>query len=195
MPLTAFSNPDVAFVLIVVGALGVYWELHAPGMIVPGLLGLLLICAGAYGLYQDMPTWYGLSIVALAMVLLGIELKYYTHMVSGVAGAVLLAVGAIVLLEGPSRVNPALAVATSAALGCITVFLGLLGFRSRNSVSLTGAQAMVGETGVARTELNPQGTVLVRGEYWQARSDHAIPPGCRVAVERVQDLLLYVKET
>jgi membrane-bound serine protease (ClpP class) len=61
MTAAAFTDPNVAFVLLVLGALGIYWELHAPGMIVPGVLGVLLICAGAYGLYQDAPSWYGLT--------------------------------------------------------------------------------------------------------------------------------------
>jgi membrane-bound serine protease (ClpP class) len=191
----AFSDPDIAFVLIMLGALGLYWELHAPGMMVPGLAGVLLICAGVYGLYQDAPTWYGAALLVFAVMLLTIELKYYTHMLAGITGSVLLAVGAIVLFEGPRRVTPALAVAAAAALGVIVIFLGLLGMRARKSVRLTGIQQLIGESGVARTALDPAGMVLVRGEYWQATSDHAIPAGRRVSVERAQNLLLYVKES
>ena len=91
----ALADPNVAFLLLVLGALGVYWEVHAPGMVLPGLLGVLLICTGAYGIYQDSPTWYGLTLLVLALILLTIELKYYTHMVSGVAGTILLAFGAL----------------------------------------------------------------------------------------------------
>lgn len=190
----ALTDPNVAFLLLVIGLLGVYWELHAPGMMVPGILGVLLAAAGAYGLYQDSPTWYGLTILALAAVLMMIELKYYTHMVSGIAGAVLFAFGAIVLLQGPRRVTPALAIAVSASFGIIAVFLGLLGMRARKTKHLTGAESLVGEVGVARTEINPEGTVFVHGEYWRARSEHTIAPGQRIAVQRVQDLLLYVTE-
>jgi membrane-bound serine protease (ClpP class) len=191
----AFSNPDLAFVLIMLGALGIYWELHAPGMMVPGVAGLVLICAGAYGLYQDTPTWYGAAILLIAVALLTIELKYYTHMLAGITGSVLLAVGAIVLLQGPRRINPALAVAAAMALGIIILFLGTLGMHAAKSARLTGIQTLIGESGVAQTALDPAGTVLVRGEYWQATSDHAIPAGRRVSVERVQNLLLYVKES
>ncbi len=190
----ALTDPNIAFFLLVIGLLGVYWELHAPGMMVPGILGVLLACAGAYGLYQDAPTWYGLTILALAVVLLMIELKYYTHMISGIAGAVLFAFGAIVLLQGPRRVTPALAIAVSAAFGIITIFLGLLGMRARKMKHLTGAESLVGEVGLSRTDINPEGTVFVHGEYWRARSEKSIPAGQRVAIERVQDLLLYVKE-
>lgn len=191
---SAITDPNIAFLLLVIGLLGVYWELHAPGMMLPGILGVLLAFTGAYGIYKDSPTWYGLTILLLAVVLLMIELKYYTHMISGLAGAVLFAFGAIVLLQGPHRVTPALAIAISAAFGTITIFLGVLGMRARTAKRLSGADGLVGEVGESRTEINPEGTVFVHGEYWRARSDHSIAPGRKIAVERVQDLLLYVKE-
>jgi hypothetical protein len=66
----AVADPNVAFLLLVLGALGVYWEVHAPGMVLPGLLGVLLISTGAYGTYQDSPSWYGLTLLVLAIILL-----------------------------------------------------------------------------------------------------------------------------
>lgn len=190
----ALTDPNVAFVLLVLGALGMYWEMHAPGMIAPGVLGILLVCAGAYGLYQDSPSWYGVTLIALAVLLLGIELKYYTHMVSGLAGTVLLGVGAIFLLQGPRRVTPALASAVSVAFGIITIFLGVLGMRAGKSRRLMGLKTMVGETGVSRTAIDPEGTVFVHGEYWKARSGEAIAAGERVCVDQVKDLVLVVKK-
>ena len=188
------SDPNLAFVLLVLGALGIYWEMHAPGMIAPGVLGVLLICAGAYGLYQDSPSWYGLTLLALAVLLLGIELKYYTHMISGLAGTVLLAAGALVLLRGPQRVTPGLAVAVSAAFGVITIFLGTLAMRARGRQPATGMESLVGETGISRTALDPEGTVFVHGEYWKARSMESISPGERVRVDKVENLMLVVSK-
>lgn len=167
-----------------------YWEVHAPGMVLPGLLGVLLICTGAYGIYQDSPSWYGLTLLFLAIILLTIELKYYTHMISGIAGTILLVFGALALVQGPRRITPGLAIATSAAFGIITVFLGLLGMRARKSKQMTGIETLVGEIGVSRTEINPEGTVLVRGEYWQARSNQPIPAGQRVSIKRVAGSLI-----
>jgi membrane-bound serine protease (ClpP class) len=190
----ALADPNLAFLLVVLGLLGVYWELHAPGMMLPGIIGVLLVCVGAYGLYQDHPTWYGLIFLVLAVFLLGIELKFYTHMISGTAGAILLAFGAILLIQGPNGIAPAFAIAISAAFGIIAIFLGVLANRARTSRVMTGVQQLVGETGIARTEINPEGTVFVQGAYWQARSDHLIPAGRRVSVERVDNLVLFVKE-
>jgi membrane-bound serine protease (ClpP class) len=190
----ALTDPNVAFLLLVAGAIGVYWEFHAPGAILPGLIGTLLLCLGAFGLWRDTPTWYGSLLIILAILLLGIELKLGGHGVSGLAGAVLLWIGAIALLQGSQRIDPMLAFGTSAALCIISVFLGYLGLRARRNTRLTGLERLVGERGVARTEINPQGTVFVRGEYWQARSQQAIAAGAGISVERVQDLVLYVKE-
>jgi membrane-bound serine protease (ClpP class) len=188
------TDPNIAFLLLVIGALGLSWEFHAPGMIVPGILGVLFLLAGAYGLYQDSPSWYGLTLLALAALLLAIELKYYTHMISGIAGAVLLAFGAIALLQGPRRITPSLAFAVAMAFGIITIFLGSLAMRARKAKHLMGPESLVGEIGVSRTEINPEGTIFVHGEYWQARSDHMIAAGQRVRVERVDELLMHVKE-
>jgi len=190
----SLADPNLAFLLLILGALGVYWELHAPGMILPGVAGIVLMCLGAYGLFEDSPTWYGLTLLTLAILLLGIELKFYTHMISGIAGTVLLAIGAIVLLQGPKRITPAFAVAVAVGFGLIAIFLGILANRALRSPAMTGLPQLVGATGISRTDINPEGTVFVDGAYWQARSDHAIPAGKRVSVERIDNLVLFVKE-
>ncbi len=184
------ADPNLSFLLLVLGALGVYWEAHAPGMIAPGLLGVVLICMGAYGIYEDSPTWYGVTLLLLAVILLTIELKYYTHFISGIAGTILLVFGALVLLQGPRRITPALAIAISAAFGTITIFLGVLAMRARKGKQMMGIKTLVGEMGVSRTEINPEGMIFVHGEYWRARSGQAIPAGQRVSIKRVEDDLI-----
>ena len=190
----AIADPNVAFLLLIAGALGIYWELHAPGGFLPGILGVFLLVTGILGLWQDAPTWYGSILILLAILLLGAELKFGSHGASGVTGGLLLAVGAIALFQGPRRIHPALAIAVSTALCVIAVFLGYLGLRVRRSARLTGLQTLVGEKGVSRTEIHSQGTVFVRGELWQAKSQQTIAAGAPVLVERVQDFTLYVKE-
>jgi len=188
-----FFDPNVAFVLLIVGLLAISWELHAPGFVLPGLLGFLMLAAGAFALSQDSPGWPGVFLVTTAIVLLAIEFKYYTHMISGIAGTILLTIGALVLLHGPRRISPAIALAISAAFGMITIFLGFLGMQARKNKPFVGVQALVGQIGIAQTPLNPEGTILVHGEYWQARSGNAISAGQSVCVRRVEDLKLYVE--
>jgi membrane-bound serine protease (ClpP class) len=192
--LDALADPNFAFVVLIAGVLALYWELHAPGSIAPGVIGVFLLCAGAFGLWENTPTWYGSVLISIALLLLAVEVKLGGHGVSGASGAVLLLIGALAVLRGPRRINPALAVAVSIALCSITVFLGYLALRARRGRLLTGLQSLVGEVGVARTEISPHGTVLVRGEYWQAKSSVPIPTGTRVSIERVQGMTLYVKE-
>jgi membrane-bound serine protease (ClpP class) len=188
------ADPNFAFLILIGGILALYWELHAPGFIFPGVIGLFLLCAGVFGLWENAPTWYGSLLILMAFVLLAVELKVGGHGVSGVSGAVLLLIGALVVIRGPRRINPALATAVSVALCSIAIFLGYLALQARRSTLLTGVERLVGQIGVARTEISSQGTVLVRGEYWQARSNVPIPTGSRVSIERVQDMTLYVKE-
>jgi membrane-bound serine protease (ClpP class) len=114
-------------------------------------------------------------------------------MVSGLAGTLLLAFGALVLVQGPHRITPAVAFAVSVAFGLITIFLGSLAMRARKSKLLTGPERLIGETGISRTAINPEGTVFVHGEYWKARSQDSIPAGEQVRVDQVQDLVLVVK--
>lgn len=187
------TDPNLTFLLMIVGIALIFWELHAPGMIVPGLLGVCLVAGAAYAFYQDSPSWYGITLLLLAMALLTIEFKYYTHMISGLAGTVLLAFGAMALLTGPRRITPEMAISTSVAFGLISVFLGLLGMRARKSKPRSGLSAMIGQIGISQTKIDPEGTVLIRGEYWKAVSDNSIAPGQQVEVQKVQNLLLYVR--
>src|SRR5947209_6832724 len=116
-------DPNTAFIVLIAGLLGLYWELHAPGLVLPGVIGAVLFCAAAYELFRFAPTPYGTTLVILAMLLLLIELKYYTHMISGLIGAVLLGYGATLLIAGPQRIEPGLAVGVALAAGLLVVFL------------------------------------------------------------------------
>src|SRR6476660_3185237 len=133
----ALFDPNVAFLMLVVGIIALSWELHAPGMFGPGLIGIILLCAGVFG-------------------------------------AILLASGAVGLIRGPHAINPVLAVAVAAAVCVIAIFLGFLGLKARRAAVVSGIETLVGQVGVSRTDIGLQGTVFVRGEYWQAKSDSPI---------------------
>ncbi len=188
------DDPNLAFTLVLFGTLALLWELHAPGLILPGLLGVGAMALGAWGLYQNSPTPYGLGLLFLAALFLALEVSYHTHMISGLSGSILLGAGAILLFRGPKHIAPALALAASAAVATITSFLGFLALRSRSENHLTGPEAMVGATGMTATSLSPDGTVMVRGEYWQAHSEREIAAGKAVVVEAMRDFTLLVRE-
>lgn len=188
------SDPNLAFTLVLLGTLALLWELHAPGLILPGLLGVVGMVVGAWGLYQNSPTPYGLVLLLLAFVFLAVEVSYHTHMISGLSGSILLCAGAILLFRGPKHIAPSVAIAASAALALITAFLGFLALRTRSQGQITGPAAMIGATGVTATSLDPDGTVMVRGEYWKAHSEGVIARGKPVVVEAMRDFTLLVRE-
>lgn len=190
----SLTDPNLAFLLIVAGLLGTVWEFHAPGAIVPGIIGLILLLLGCFGLAQDAPTWYGSSLLLGALLLLAAEVKFGSYGVSGVLGAILLFFGASSLLPSPRRIEPTLSLAASLAFFTIAVFLGYLGVRARQTKDLSALENMVGGMGVARTEVFSRGTVFVRGEYWQATSQKALPAGTPVRVLGIDGLILYVEE-
>jgi membrane-bound serine protease (ClpP class) len=188
------DDPNLVFLLLLFGTLGLLWELHAPGLVMPGLLGVLALAFGAFGVFQSSPTPYGLALLVLAGIFLAVEISYHTHMVSGLIGSATLAVGAVLLFRGPRHIAPALAFASSAAFAAITGFLGVLAVRSRSEKGLTGGAALIGAIGVAKTPLTPDGTVMVRGEYWQAHSEREIAVETLIVVEAMRDFTLFVRE-
>ena len=190
----ALSDPNLAFLLLVAGLLGLAWELHVPGAFLPGIAGVILCIAGAFGLWQNSPTWYGLALLLVALLLLIVQGKVGSHGLSGILGAIFLALGAIVLLQQPHRIHPIFASAVSTAIGIIAIFLGYLAMQARHTAPLTGIDKLVGQFGIARTDINSAGTVLIRGEYWQATSPHPIPQNARVLINQVQGLILNVTE-
>jgi membrane-bound serine protease (ClpP class) len=190
--ISGFLSPEVAFLLVIAGAFAICWELLAPGMVVPGVVGLLGFVKGAWTLSHDNPTWYGTALIVLALMLFAVEIKAHTHMVSGLAGTVALAAGAMLLIRGPHAISPILAFPLAAAFGTITVWLGRLAMRARRNKRMIGEELLKHEVGCARTDIKPEGTVMIRGECWNARSPLPIPKGDRVYVVEVHGTELQV---
>lgn len=190
--ISAFLSPNLAFLLLITGALAIYWELVVPGTIVPGILGAVLLITGAWTVSQHNPTWYGTAGIVLGLVLLGLEIKIYSQMVLGLAGTVALALGAMVLIRGPFVIVPTVAIPLAAAFGIVTVFLGRRAVQARDNKRLVGEQLVLDEIGSAQTDINPEGTVIVRGEYWRARSTERIAQGDRIYVVQVRGMELDV---
>lgn len=109
-------------------------------------------------------------LIVVALMLLAAELKFGTYGASALIAAILLSVAMLTLMRRIGYFHPALAIAVPAALAIIAGFQGYLGLRARKNVRLAGLEELVGEKGVSRTEISKSGTVLVRGEYWQAQS-------------------------
>lgn len=193
--LKGVSNPNVAFALLLLGALGLYVEFSAPGLVAPGVAGAILALLGLTGLSVMPINWIGVALLLLALALFVLEAKFTSYGVLGVGGAASMVLGAMLLIEGPPemRIGLGAAIALVVPFAVISIFLATLVVRTHRHRAVTGAAGMIGLVGVARTPLCPEGSVLVRGELWAARGVGEIAAGERVRVTGIEGLRLMVE--
>jgi len=193
--LAYLMDPNVAFLLLAIGALALYVEFIHPGAVLPGTVGVVFILVAAFAL-NLLPTRFAALILILgAFALFAAEAKFATHGVLTIGGIVLLTLGGLLLVDSPipeMRVHLLTALAVSIPLGLITAFLMTIALRARRNKVVTGEQGLVGETGVVRTALSPQGKVFVHGELWDAVSPSPLAAGRLVIVRAVHGLTLQV---
>ena len=193
--LAYLMDPNVAFILLAIGALGLYAEFNHPGAVVPGVVGLIFILLAIFAL-NLLPTRYAaLILILVSFLLFALEAKFATHGVLTIGGIVALTLGGLLLVDAPipqMRVHVLTALAVSIPLGLITAFLMSIALRARRNKVVTGIQGLVGEIGIAQTPLSPEGKVFVHGELWDAVSSANIASGRSVVVRQVDGLQLQV---
>lgn len=193
--LDALMDPNLAFLLLAIGALALYIEFNHPGAVIPGTVGVVFILLAAFAL-NFLPTRFAaLGLIVGAFVLFAAEAKFASHGVLTAGGIVLLTLGGLLLVDSPipeMRVHLLTALGVSVPLGLITAFVMTIALKAQRNKVVTGAQGLVGETGVAQTALSPQGKVFVHGELWDAVASSALPVGQLVIVRRVDGLILAV---
>jgi membrane-bound serine protease (ClpP class) len=193
--LDALMDPNLAFLLLAIGALALYIEFNHPGAVIPGTVGVVFILLAAFAL-NFLPTRFAaLGLMLGAFALFAAEAKFASHGVFTTGGIVLLTLGGLLLVDSPipeMRVHLLTALSVSIPLGLITAFLMTIALRARRNKVVTGAQGLLGETGVAQTPLAPQGKVFVHGELWDAVASSALPVGELVVVRRIDGLILEV---
>jgi membrane-bound serine protease (ClpP class) len=193
--LAYIMNPNIAFILLAVGALALYAEFNHPGAVVPGTVGVVFILLAIFALNLLPVRFAAIVLILASFVLFALEAKFAAHGVLAIGGIVTLTLGALLLVDAPipeMRVHLATALAVSVPLGIITVFLMNIALKARANKIVTGSQGLIGESGVAQTMLAPQGKVFVHGEIWDAISSAGVPAGQTVVVRRVEGLQLQV---
>ncbi len=194
--LAYIMDPNVAFILLAIGALALYAEFNHPGAVVPGTVGVVFILLAIFAL-NLLPTRFAAVVLILAsFVLFALEAKFATHGVLAIGGITTLVLGGLLLVDAPipeMRVKLATALAVSIPLGVITVFLMTIALRARANKVVTGAEGLVGEVAVAQTALAPAGKVFVHGEIWDAVASENVSPGGKTVVQKVDGLELRVK--
>ncbi len=194
--MSAVADPNLALVLLVLGALGIYIEFSSPGLILPGVAGAIMALVGLAGLSLLPINWLGAGLLVLALALFVLEAKIASHGILGAGGAVAMVLGALMLVESPipeMRVRLSTAVGLALPFAIITTFLVSLVIRARASKVITGSAGMVGALGVAHTPLRPKGKVFVHGEYWDAVATAPVEAGAQVRVTGIQGLTLKVE--
>jgi membrane-bound serine protease (ClpP class) len=194
--MSALMDPNLAFLLLVLGGLALYAEFNHPGAVLPGVVGAIAIVLALFALNLLPMRFAALALLILAFALFALEAKFATHGILGAGGIICMIIGGLFLVDGPipqMRVNLVTAVATSVPIGLIAIFLMTLVLRARHSRVATGSEGMVGQIGVARTPLGPDGKVFVHGELWNAVAKTSIAEGTRVRVAGVNGLHLTVE--
>ncbi|MGZ5492542.1 MAG: NfeD family protein, partial [Thermoanaerobaculia bacterium] len=167
--LSFIMNPNIAFILMSLGMLALWAEFNHPGAIVPGVVGLISIVLAVFAL-NLLPTRYSaLVLILVAFAFFALEAKFTSHGILGIGGAICMTIGALLLVDGPipeMRVNMMTAISVSIPFAIIAVFLMTLVLKTREQPVATGTEAMVGEVGVAKTTVAPEGKVFVHGELW-----------------------------
>jgi membrane-bound serine protease (ClpP class) len=197
--LRTITNPHLAYFLLIFGLLGLYIEFTPPGGVIPGILGGISLLL-AFLAFQVLPINYvGLFLILLSIGFFIAEIKVQGFGVLGVGGIVSFVLGSIMLIKSPiPEMRPAMPIIMTFAVsfGCILLFLTWKVFQAMKRKKETGVEGLIGETGVARTDIDPRrGTVFVHGEWWNAVSDAPIAAGSKVEVESVKNLLLKVKKS
>ena len=194
--LNYLMDPNIAFILLAIGALALYAEFNHPGAVVPGTVGVVFILIAAFALNLLPTRFAALGLILAAFALFAAEAKFASHGVLTIGGIALLTLGGLLLVDSPipeMRVHLLTALAVSIPLGLITAFLMSIALKARRNKMVSGAQGLIGETGIAQTALSPRGKIFVHGELWDAVSPSDLSAGQSVVVRRVDGLLLQVE--
>jgi membrane-bound serine protease (ClpP class) len=196
--LARIVEPDVFFVLLMVGVLGLYTEFTHPGMIAPGVIGGICAVLALYAMHILPVNFAGVLLILLALALFILEAKFTSHGVLAIGGIVSMMLGAMFLIRSPMTsggVSLGVALAATLPFALITIFLMRLVLRSRSWKSTTGREELIGEEGIAISGLGAgaEGMIRVHGELWQAVSSRPVPEGKSVRVRSVEGLKLHVE--
>jgi membrane-bound serine protease (ClpP class) len=203
--LSRIVEPDVFFILLLVGVLGLYAEFTHPGMVAPGVIGGIALVLALFAMHILPVNFAGLLLVVLALVLFILEAKYTSHGVLAIGGIVAMLLGALMLIHSPmtgAGVSLGTALGVTLPFAVIVIFLMRLVLRSRAWRPQVGAEQLIGHEAevtsalIASDSQTPgqfSGMVRMHGELWRAAAHESIPLGSHVRVTRVEGLTLHVK--
>jgi membrane-bound serine protease (ClpP class) len=194
--LKTISNPNIAYILMMIGLAGIYFELSHPGAIFPGVIGGISLILAFFAL-QTLPVNYaGILLIVLAIIFFIMEMKITSYGLLSVAGVVSLLLGSLMLFEGTTpdmKLSMRVLLPTLIVISGFFVAVATLVFRAQISKPSTGSMGLVGEIGVVKKALTPEGKVFVHGELWNARAKEPLDEDVKVRVVKVVNLILEVE--
>ena len=196
--LLTISNPNLAYILLMLGLLGLYFEFSNPGAILPGVLGAISLLLAIFS-FQILPINYvGLILILLSIGLFILEVKIQSYGILTIGGITAMVIGSMMLINSPiPELRPSLKFIIPVALGLSLIFIFLisLAIKAYRRKVTTGQEGLIGETGISQTDLNPKGKIFIHGEIWNAESEEEIPKGSKIKViEMLNHLTLKVKK-
>lgn len=195
--LRIISNPNLAYMLLMIGLAGLYFELSSPGAVLPGVIGGISLILALYAL-QTLPVNYaGFLIILLAVIFFILEIKIASYGMLSIAGVLCLVLGSLMLFrfpEQPMQLAWSVFIPTVVVISLFFIAVAALAFRAQTSSPQTGAEALIGLIAEVRTDIDPEGKVFVNGELWNAQAQEKIITGERVEVVAVHNLKLQVKK-
>ncbi len=194
--LKTISNPNIAYILMMIGLAGLYFELSHPGAIFPGVIGGIALILAFFAM-QTLPVNYaGILLIVLAIIFFIMEMKITSYGLLSVAGIVSLLLGSIMLFEGgtpDTKLSLRVLLTTVILISGFFVAVASLVFRAQISKPSTGSKGLVGEIGIVKKSLAPEGKVFVHGELWKARAKEPLDENVKVRVVKVVNLVLEVE--
>jgi membrane-bound serine protease (ClpP class) len=195
--LSALADPNIAYILMMIGVYGIFFELSNPGAIFPGVVGGIALILGFYSLQTLSANYAGFLLIALALILFILEIKIASHGALTIGGIISLVLGSLMLFR--SSADPYLRISWGVILtmvGISAVFFGTvvtLAVRSQLRKPATGSEGLIGETGVAMADFTGNGKIFVVGELWDAECESILVKGQQVTVTGRVGMTLIVK--
>jgi membrane-bound serine protease (ClpP class) len=197
--LNLLSDPNIAYILLMLGFYGILFELYNPGAILPGIVGVISLILAFYSMHTLPVNYAGLALIIFAIILFILEVKIATHGVLAIGGVVSMLLGSFMLIQSNSSlefvsISRSVIIAAVVISALFFLFIIGLGLKAQRARPVTGIEGMTGETGEVIETLDPLGTVRVHGERWKAESlSGTIEKGKKVRVKRIENLKLYVE--
>ena len=195
--LAAISDPNISYILLLIGLAGLYFELSTPGAILPGVIGGISLLLAFFGLSTLPVNYTGILMIIFGVILFIAEIKVMSHGILTVGGVISLIMGSLLLFD---TTEPALRISLQVLIPAILVASGFfivviwLAIKAQMRKHFTGVEAMAGAEAEVVTDIDNEGKVFIKGEYWRATSEKPIKKGAKVKVIKVEGLSLIVEE-